>query len=462
MIYAKQCPKCNSTKLGGHENEIKQCLSCGALWFEPIPNSPQERLLKSSVREVGFGGQAGGSKSFTIVLDALYQLPKKNYNAILFRRTYPDLKAADGLVDLSKRIYPSLGGHFNKSDHLWTFPDYHNNTIRFSHMQHEKDAEMSGPQYPYIAYDELQEFTERQYLFMFSRNRSTNPEITPYIRSTFNPGGIGHFFIKKRFITPFQNCHTHKYFKRVNGEDVETGPNDRLAISRLFISSRLEDNPYLYRDGNSDYERGLSQLDSVDYARLRYGDWNIRRTGRVYHAFSDANIGPDASELDLSLASGFYHSHDFGAINHVYGIYAKLSGKYYKIHEQKLPEMTTQARADTINAHLKGRKVIAGWGGAASERQYRADFRQAGLPIRQPPMSSRGAQDSIVESQIRKTNDMFQANTLIICSNCTMTLDQLENCVRDDKGGITNKASWHYLDETRYFATGISRSGWGR
>lgn len=47
-----------------------------------------------------------------------------------------------------------------------------------------------------------------------------------------------------------------------------------------------------------------------------------KRTGRVYHAFTDKNIGPDSKlsiqdgGLDYSQVSGFYHSHDFGAVNH--------------------------------------------------------------------------------------------------------------------------------------------------
>ena len=59
--------------------------------IQPIPDSPQYRFLRSSVREVGYGGQAGGGKSYGLILDALYQLDKVGYNAILFRRTYKQL-----------------------------------------------------------------------------------------------------------------------------------------------------------------------------------------------------------------------------------------------------------------------------------------------------------------------------------------------------------------------------------
>lgn len=485
MIYASHCPRCKSTKLGGDTQELKQCLSCGALWFEPIPNSPQQYFLQSSVREVGFGGEAGGSKSFSLVLDPIYQLPLKDYHALLLRRTYPQLIGDDGLVSLSLKIYPSIGGHFNKSELLWTFSDYPG-TIRFGHIEHESDLEQKyeGHQYAYLGFDELQTFVERMYLYLFSRNRSSNPQVKLYTRSTFMPGGIGHHWVKKRFIVPFKDNGRHpKYFRRIGGIDTQVDKDDPYATARLFIPSRLEDNPYLWQEGRGDYEKSLHQLDPVDFARKR-GDWDIQRTGRVYHAFTDRNIGPDAHDLNWSEVSGFYHSHDFGAVNHVWGLWAKLHDRYYLVYEEKLPEGTTEARATKIKAtwrrfvqpfvvelqaaHPNAKldevvkmalsKVVAGYGGAGSEGQYRLDFGHHGVVIRKPATMIKSSEDEIVESQIRHANKLFENGTLMICSNMVHTLDQLENCIRDEKGGILDKAQWHYLDGcVRYFAAGVGR-----
>lgn len=417
--------------------------------IKPIPDSPQERFIKSSVRELGYGGQAGGGKSFALILDAVYQLPKKDYHAILFRRSYKQLREAGGLIDLSRQIYPSLGGVFNEATYTWKFPRYHDNTIRVSYLEREANIEEhAGSQYPYVAFDELENFSERQYLFLFSRNRSANPDINLYVRSTFNPGGIGHHWIKKRFIEPFRDSDGPKYFKRVNGVDTETSKDDPLAVSRFFISARLEDNPYLWNDGNSEYERNLYQLDAIDFQRLRMGDWDIRRTGRVYHAFPGP--GPDVSALDLSKVSGYYHAHDFGAVNQVWGLFAKIEGRYYMIHEQKLPEGTTAARAAIIKSHFANRKIVAGYGGAKGEDQQRLDYGKEGVVIRLPVITD-------VEGQINLANRMFEKGELIICANCVYTIDMLENCVRDEKEGIQDKAQWHYADMCRYFAAGAGR-----
>lgn len=424
--------------------------------IRPIPNSPQERFCQSNVRELGFGGAAGPGKSYGLILDVLYQLPRPGYNAILFRRTYKQLMEAGGLIDYSQQIYPALGGQFNQSTYTWKFPRYHDNTIRFSHIEREADIEQhAGSAYAYVGYDQLDGFTERQYLYLFSRNRSTSPGVDLYIRSTFNPGGIGHHWIKSRFIKPFQGglITTPKYFKRVNGQDTEAAADDPLAISRLFISARLEDNPYLWREGNSEYERNLYQLDGVDFRRLRFGDWDIRRTGRVYHAFTGP--GPDARDLDYAKAVGYWHSHDFGAVNNVWGLYVKIGSTYYMIHEQKLPEGTTAAKAGLIKAHFASRKIVAGFGGAKGEGQQRLDYAKEGITIRLPAVTD-------VESQIDAANRMLESGELVICSNCVYTIDQLENCTRDEKEGIADKSTWHFCDQLRYLAAGVKAQGWAR
>lgn len=172
------------------------------------------------------------------------------------------------------------------------------------------------------------------------------------------------------------------------------------------------------------------------------------RQGRVYHGF--VAPGPDVSQLDLNKADGYYHSHDFGAVNRVWGLWAKIEGKYYLIYEQQLPEATTAKRAEIIKARLKDLKVIAGHGGSKSEDQQRLDYAKEGVIIRLPPVTD-------VESQINMANQMLESGTMVICGNCVYAIHQLENCIRDAKGEIAEKSTWHYCDMIRYFAAGVKR-----
>lgn len=198
-------------------------------------------------------------------------------------------------------------------------------------------------------------------------------------------------------------------------------------------------------------------LDKLQKIARRIGDffWNalyqqspVLRQGRVYHQFIGA--GPDVSELDLSQVDGYYHSHDFGAVNAVWGLWAKIKGKFYLIHEQQLPEGTTISRASIIKARLNGLRVISGYGGAEGETQQRLDFSKAGVTIRLPSITD-------VESQIDIANQMLEAGQMVICANCVYTIHQMETCIRDKDGKIAEKSTWHYLDMVRYFAAGVKR-----
>lgn len=174
------------------------------------------------------------------------------------------------------------------------------------------------------------------------------------------------------------------------------------------------------------------------------------RVGRVYHQFSEA--GPDVSQLDLSQVDGYYHAHDFGAVNAVWGLWAKIRGKFYLIYEQQLPEGTTASRAEIVKTRLKGKRVVAGYGGAPGEDQQRLDYGKEGVRIGLPPVTD-------VESQINSANQMLESEKMVICANCVYTINQMENCIRDKNGRIAEKETWHYLDMVRYFAAGVSGSG---
>jgi hypothetical protein len=84
-------------------------------------------------------------------------------------------------------------------------------------------------------------------------------------------------------------------------------------------------------------------IDKLKKIRKRIGTffWNCLyqqnpqlRTGRVYHQFDDKNIGPASYDLDLSKADGYYHAHDFGAVNRAWGLFVKIGKQYQK---ERLP-----------------------------------------------------------------------------------------------------------------------------
>src|SRR3990167_10747096 len=147
-------------------------------------------MLSCPVLELLYGEAAGGGKSEGLLLDALGQIDNKNYNALMLRRTFKQLEGADGLIDESQRIFRNLGAKYNEVKKRWTFPSQA--TIDFGHMESESDKHnYQSAAYVKIYFDELTSFTETQYLYMFSRCRSTDPTLRRGIRSATNPANIG-------------------------------------------------------------------------------------------------------------------------------------------------------------------------------------------------------------------------------------------------------------------------------
>ena len=113
-------------------------------------------------------------------------------------------------------------------------------------------------EYDVIRFDELTHFTESQYVYLLSRVRGTN-RFPKQVKSSTNPGGIGHSWVKARFVDP-----SPPMLKFVGTDGLE----------RIFIPSRLTDNKFL-TEGDPSYERRLSALPEREKKALLYGDWDI-------------------------------------------------------------------------------------------------------------------------------------------------------------------------------------------
>jgi len=246
---------------------------------------PQEKFHASSVDEVFYGGAAGGGKTESLTVEPLRYVHVPGYTAIIFRRTYPELRQAKGIIARSRYMYPLLGGRYNEQSFTWRFPS--GATIQFGQLEHEDDKyDHQSAEYAYIAFDELTTFTESQYLYLLSRLRSTaiDPVTGKYVpkklRAASNPGNVGHEFVKSRFIDKLKPYEI-KYFKRVDDVDIEADKDDPDALSRQFIPATLYDNLILMA-ADPQYEARLKSLSLIDRERLLSGNWDILIAGNVF------------------------------------------------------------------------------------------------------------------------------------------------------------------------------------
>ena len=126
---------------------------------------------------------------------------------------------------------------------------------------------------------------------MFSRTRSSAPGLRKYIRSTANPGGPGHGWVKARFITPAKPGTPIVETKEVKGPN---GDIIRSTRDRIFIQSKVFDNPDLIRN-NPDYVASLAMMPEAERRALLEGDWNSF-SGQVFEEWKNDPEGYDTQQ----------------------------------------------------------------------------------------------------------------------------------------------------------------------
>ena len=232
------------------------------------PQQRQSVFMARPEYEALYGGAAGGGKSEALVIEALRQVAIPHYKALILRKTYPQLAE---LIDKSLNYYPRIfpQAQYNASAHTWMFPS--GAKIVFGSMQHTKDrVKYQGQAYDFIAFDELTHFTWEEYSYLFSRNRPNGPGTRVYVRATANPGGIGHGWVKERFISaapPMTTIWQDIAWREPDG----TQRHERQ--SRVFIPSTVYDNPALMQN-DPEYIKHLAALPEAERNALLYGSWD--------------------------------------------------------------------------------------------------------------------------------------------------------------------------------------------
>lgn len=244
------------------------------------PVSAKQRVfLDLPNLEALYGGAGGGGKSSALLMAALEYAHVPGYKALLLRKSFSELAQPDGLIPRAHDWLDGTDARWNEQRHRWTFPS--GATLTFGHFTGPQARwQYKGAALDYVGFDELTDFDEADYRFLFSRlRRQAGSSVPPRMRAGTNPGGRGHRWVKRRFI------------------DRKPDPDDasdtvERCEARAFVPALLADNPGL---DQAAYRHSLDQLDPQTRAQLLEGDWNAREPGPWVY---------DSAQIDLALELG--------------------------------------------------------------------------------------------------------------------------------------------------------------
>lgn len=249
----------------------------------------QEKLLSCSADVIIFGGAAGGGKTFSVLMKPFYYVfNDKDYRAMVFRRVRKDITTVGSAFDISRSLYSNFATE-NKTDLKWTFKS--GAVVSFGGMEHLGDeGRYSGSQIDTIIFEELQEFLEKQFTFMFSRNRGKS-KAKKQIICTCNPRPESWILKYIEWYLDDDGYPLHersgiiRYFFRQN-DDIFWGNSRQELIDKFgnsisdaiksftFISSLIYDNKILL-ETNPEYIAGLKNMSFADREMLLNGCWKV-------------------------------------------------------------------------------------------------------------------------------------------------------------------------------------------
>lgn len=230
------------------------------------PNSDKQwEFFLSRAKYTCYGGARGGGKSWAIQRKAaLGAYEYSGIRILILRREYGDME--NSIISPMLKILAPGSYQYNKTDHMITFVN--GSQIKFGNMPGygaAVEGKYQGQEYDWLFIDEATQFLESEFRGLCAIVRGAN-KIPKRVYLTCNPGGPGHFWVKRLFID--------RQFK--DGEN----PADYV-----FIPATVDDNKDLM-EANPDYVKQLELLPEDIRRAHRYGDWNAL-AGVYFEEFTD-------------------------------------------------------------------------------------------------------------------------------------------------------------------------------
>lgn len=395
-------------------------------------NPKQKLFFKSRVKFTGYGGARGGGKSWAVQRKAiLLALRFAGIKILLLRRTYRDLER-NHVRELQKLLKDFAV--YSKQDKLFIFPN--GSIIELGYCAADSDAlQYQGVEYDVMFFDEATQFTEYQFSTIYPSVRGVNG-FPKRIYLTCNPGGVGHEWVKRLFIS--------KKYK--DGED----PKDYE-----FIPATVQDNAVLLQN-DKDYVKMLDSLPDGLRQAWRDGNWDML-AGQYFSEF-DRNVHV-IEPFSVPKHWKRYRSIDYG-LDCLACLWIAIDerGDYYIYREYAKEDKTISQGAKEVLSLSEDEEILYTvapddlWARSQETAKSKAVlFSEAGLHLLKGNRNRETGWLAIKDLLTVKGND----TRLKIFKNCTELIECLPALQRDAKKPTDCMTEPHNIthlpDALRYF-----------
>lgn len=266
-----------------------------------VPTPKQLLFHQCADDEALYGGAAGGGKSHSIVADSfLVAIQFKGVDVYLFRRTYPELE--DTLIKIARAMIPKTLATYSTNRHEMEMVN--GSMLRFRHCNTMDDVyRYQGAEMNALYIDELTHFEKEMVDYLLTRLRANVAlKIRPFARYGSNPGGIGHAWVKAKFVDPHPTggSHIEEITTEINGKKM----TQRKSIG--YIPATVRDNPHI----SQGYIFELARKPKALRDSLLDGKWDAFE-GQVFIEWVNAPDRQQAVNADIRRPAGTHVVHPF-------------------------------------------------------------------------------------------------------------------------------------------------------
>ena len=439
---------------------------------------PQTILVRCHVAEdILFGGARGGGKTDGVLGDWVYHLLRygEYANGLFVRPTYPELYEA---IERARSLYRDIGVWYEQKA---MFRFYGGGTLRFRHLRTLKDAEAhQGENNTWVNIEEAGNYPTAEVPDLLRATVRSAHGVTGRFLMTANPGGVGHNWLKARYIDPAPPLKPFDAPLEVEGFENET-------VRRIFIPARLKDNLILQRNDPNYWKNVALAAGGKKWLLDAWlnGDWDVVAGGmfddvwsRDKHVIEPFKI-PSSWRIHRAFDWGSSKPYSVGwwAISDGTDAAGRsfAPGTYFRIAELygwdgKTPNKGTNASDMEIAKRIRDFEKLAGWkvlpGPADSSIFDKLNRGSAISDIYRPFNIIWKKANKSPGSRIagwRKLHDLFSASLafpmenpgIFIFNTCTQFIRTVPALPRDkaNPDDVDTKAEDHVGDETRYMIT---------